>query len=82
MGEEVTVYIIAKFSELGGTSHYDEKVDFQTALLMMNSDVVTLNKRSYRVKYKEVNSQGDVTFYSVEIKPEDGEALRIDDIEK
>lgn len=82
MEKKVTVCVIVSINTLGGTGHYEDEVDFQTALLMMNSDVVTIRERSYRVKYKEVDSRGNVNFYSVEIKRDDSDILKTSDIEK
>ena len=81
MGKEVIINVIVKINDLGGIGQYDAIVDYQTAMLMMNSDIVTIRGRSYRVKYKEVDSSGKVNFYSEEVKREDLETLKISDIE-
>lgn len=81
MDKEVTINAIVEIDDFGGIGHYEAKVDFQTAILMMNSDIVTIRGRSYRVKYKEVDSSGTVNFYSDEVKRENSESLKIEEIE-
>lgn len=80
MSENIKVYAITEFG-LGGRGSVEGIVDFQTAQLMMSSDIVRIGNKPYRVKYREVEENGNINFYSEEINAKKSYELNISDIE-
>lgn len=80
MKEEIKVYAITGFGEVG-RGFYEGIVDFETAQLMINADIVRIANKPYRVKYREVTEKGNINFYSEEVICENPQELRISEIE-
>ncbi|MBO0588002.1 hypothetical protein [Sporosarcina sp. E16_8] len=80
MNGSVKVYAITEFG-LGARGSSEGIVDFQTAQLMMGADIVRINDKTYRVKYREVTEGGKINFYSEEIIRKSFSELKLCEIE-
>ena len=80
MSGDVKVYAITEFG-LGARGSSEGTVDFQTAQLMMEADIVRISNKSYRVKYREVTEGGKINFYSEEIISKSFSGLKLCEIE-
>ena len=80
MSGAVKVYAITEFG-LGARGSSEGIVDFQTAQLMMDADIIRISNKSYRVKYKEVTECGKINFYSEEIIRKSFTELKLSEIE-
>ena len=81
MSGDVKVYAITEFG-LGARGSSEGIVDFKTAQLMMEADIVRISNKSYRVKYKEVTEDGKINFYSEEIIRKSFSELKLSEIEE
>ncbi|WP_121614805.1 hypothetical protein [Virgibacillus halodenitrificans] len=72
MENEVLISINTTFG-IGGLGRHEHAVEFETAQLMMNADIIQADNQSYKVKNKVVNLNGSIDFYVEQI--EDNEQL-------
>jgi hypothetical protein len=80
MDKKVKVNAIYEFG-IGGRGSRETEVDYQTAQLMVNADVITIEGTSFKVKYVEVTDKDIINFYVSEIKKSTNEELSINHIE-
>jgi hypothetical protein len=80
MDKKVKVNAIYEFG-IGGRGSHETEVDYQTAQLMVNADVITIERSSFKVKYVEVTDKNIINFYVSEIKKSTNEELSINHIE-